>query len=119
MGMRQSSARVNKMVADMDVRLSLNTLLAIALSLLAFLLAFSEYALVCLFGYEHMHSAFYFGSGTTPVGAVGGELGFPLPLNDGPLPLPSLTGSWGLSTPLPEVHTFTTFTGVLEIWRSR
>ena len=59
------------------------------------------------------------GSGTTPIGAVGGELGFPLPLNDGPLPLPSLTGSWGWSTPLPEVHTFTTATGIHEIWRSK
>jgi len=36
-----------------------------------------------------------------------------------PIVFPSITGSWGLSTPLPETHTFTTVTGIVDIWRSR
>ena len=59
------------------------------------------------------------GSGTTAIGSIGEELSFPLPVNDEPLPLPSVTGSWGVSTPLPEVHTFTTASGIVDIWRSK
>ena len=57
------------------------------------------------------------GSGTTPLGSIGGEGSFPLPTGDGPLPYPSVSGSWGVSTPLPEAHTFTTITGIADIWR--
>ena len=60
------------------------------------------------------------GSGLTPFGTFGLETCFPLPVsNEGPIPLPTVTGSWGLSTPLPEVHSFVVATGVIDIWRSR